>query len=469
MKHEELRMSAKILFLPLFLILFCCVLGCRNKHHSGKDELVRDLPQIKDSGELVVLTLYSSTSYFSYRGQEMGFQYELSEQFAKSQGLKLRIEVAKNVEELIQKLLAGEGDMIAYNLPITKEWKDSLLYCGEEVITHQVVVQQGSRKPLKDVTELIGKDVYVKPGKYYDRLVNLNNELGGGILIHEVTSDSVTVEDLITQVAQGKIPYTIADNDLAKLNKTYYPNLNINLSISFDQRSSWAVRKNSPELAAAANKWHKENLTSPDYKASMKRYFENSKMMPHSPILSLKEGKISHYDDLFKKYSKEIGWDWRILASLAYTESNFDTTAVSWAGAKGLMQLMPATARAMGVPAGKEQNPEESIKAAIKYIAATDRSFSMIPDKQERLNFILASYNAGLGHIYDAMALAKKYGKNNLVWKDNVENFILLKSNEEYFTDPVCKNGYFRGIETYNFVRDIMSRYESYLQKGIKY
>ena len=114
---------------------------------------------------------------------------------------------------------------------------------------------------------------------------------------------------------------------------------------------------------------------------------------------------------------------------------------------------------------GKEQNPEESVKAAIKYIAATDRSFSMIPDKEERLNFILASYNAGLGHIYDAMALAEKYGKNKLVWKDNVENFILLKSNEEYFTDPVCKNGYFRGIETYNFVRDIVSRYESYKKK----
>ena len=202
--------------------------------------------------------------------------------------------------------------------------------------------------------------------------------MGGGIQIHKVTNDSITTEDLITQVAQGKIPYTVADNDLAKLNKTYYPNLNIDLSISFDQRSSWAVRKDCPELAAAATKWHEENMTSPAYTASMKRYFENSKMMPHSPILSLREGKISHYDDLFKKYSKDIGWDWRMLASLAYTESNFDTTAVSWAGAKGLMQLMPATARAMGVPPGKEQNPEESVKAAVKYIAATDRSLSMI-------------------------------------------------------------------------------------------
>lgn len=467
MKNKELRISVRTLIIPFLFILFCCMIGCRHKQHTHKKEIVYDLQQIKDSGELVVLTLYSSTSYFSYRGQEMGFQYELSEQFAKSLGLKLRIEVARNVHELIQKLLAGEGDMIAYNLPITKEWKDSILYCGEEVITHQVIVQQGNgkQKPLKDVTELIGKDIYVKPGKYYDRLVNLNNELGGGIRVHEITNDSISAEDLITQVAQGKIPYTVADNDLAKLNKTYYPNLNINLSISFDQRSSWAVRKNTPELAAAANKWHQENLTSPAYTASMKRYFENSKMMPHSPILSLKEGKISHFDDLFKKYAKEIGWDWRMLASLAYTESNFDTTAVSWAGAKGLMQLMPATARAMGVPAGKEQNPEESIRAAIKYITATDRSFGMIPDKQERLNFILASYNAGLGHIYDAMALAEKHGKNKLVWKDNVENFILLKSNEEYFTDPVCKNGYFRGIETYNFVRDITSRYESYKKK----
>ena len=455
-------MGVRTLIIPLFLVLFCCVFGCKNTRPNPVSENAYDLPQIKDSGELVVLTLYSSTSYFIYRGQEMGFQYELSGQFAKSLGLKLRIEVANSVDELIRKLLAGEGDMIAYNLPVTKEWKDSLIYCGEDIITHQVIVQQGKgkQKPLKDVTELIGKDIYVKPGKYYDRLVNLNNELGSGIQIHKVTNDSITTEDLITQVAQGKIPYTVADNDLAKLNKTYYPNLNIGLSISFDQRSSWAVRKDCPELAAAATKW-----TSPAYTASMKRYFENSKMMPHSPILSLREGKISHYDDLFKKYSKDIGWDWRMLASLAYTESNFDTTAVSWAGAKGLMQLMPATARAMGVPPGKEQNPEESVKAAVKYIAATDRSLSMIPDKQERLSFILASYNAGLGHIYDAMALAEKYGKNKLVWKDNVENFILLKSNEEYFTDPICKNGYFRGIETYNFVRDILSRYESYKKK----
>ena len=431
------------------------------------DEAVGDLQQIKDSGELVVLTLYSSTSYFNYRGQEMGFQYELSEQFAKSLGVKLHVVVARNVQGLINKLLAGEGDIIAYNVPITKELKDSLIYCGEEVITHQVIVQRagGKTKPLTDVTELIGKDVYVKPGKYYDRLVNLDKELGGGIHIHKVTNDSISVEDLITQVSQGKIPYTVADNDVAKLNTTYYPNLNIDLAVSFDQRASWAVRKTSPLLGEAATKWHQENMTSPAYQASSKRYFEISKRTPHGSILSVKDGKISHFDTLFKKYAKDIDWDWRILASLAYTESNFDTTAVSWAGAKGLMQLMPRTARAMGVPPGKEQNPEESIKAAVKYIAATSRSFNAIKDENERMKFVLAAYNAGIGHVLDAMALAEKYGKNKYVWDNSVDNYILLKSNEEYFNDPVCKNGYFRGVETYNFVKEVMSRGEVYKKK----
>lgn len=464
---HRLRTGRKLIFSSVLLLL-CCLLGCKGTpQNSSNPQSTDDLQQIKDSGELTVLTLYSSTSYFIYRGEDMGFQYELSQQFAKSLGVKLKVKVAKNSRELIEKLLAGEGDLIAYTLPITNRWKDSLIYCGEEVITHQVIIQRQSGrgvKPLKDVTELIGKDVYVKPGKHYERLVNLDKELGGGIRIHRVTNDSITAEDLIMQVSQGTIPYTVADNDIARLNKTYYPNLNTELAISFDQRASWAVRKDCPKLAEAANLWHKENMTSPDYTASMKRYFENSKSITHSPILSLKEGKISHYDALFKKYASEIDWDWRLLASLAYTESNFDTTAVSWAGAKGLMQLMPSTARAMGVPPGKEQNPEESVKAATKYIAATAKSFDHLPE-EERINFVLASYNSGIGHVLDAMALAEKYGKNKNVWRDNVETFILLKSEEEYFTDPVCKNGYFRGRETYNFVRDIIARFELYKKK----
>lgn len=444
------------------LLLLSVAAGCIQRNRQV-EKPVHDLEQIQDSGVLRVLTLYSSTSYFQYRGQDMGFQYELAEQFAAYLGVKLEVVVARNVKELTTLLLAGKGDLIAYNLPVTNELRDSIEYCGEETITHQVLVQRNKWRPapLKDVTELIGKEVYVKPDRYLMRMNNLNEEVGGGIIIHNESSDSLSLEDLIMMVAQGKIDYTVADNDVAKLNQTYYPNLEVSMAVSHDQRASWAVRKECTQLAEAVNKWHEENTTSPKYTASMKRYFELSKTKYFYPIMSVSEGKISPYDNLFRQYAKEINWDWRLLASLAYTESNFDTTAVSWAGAKGLMQLMPRTAKAMGVPEGKEQNPEESIKGAVKYIELTASTFKSIP-QPERNKFILAAYNSGTGHIIDAMALAEKYGANKYVWDDNVEKYILLKSHEEYFSDPVCKHGYFRGIETYNFVREITQRYYKY-------
>lgn len=452
------------------LILACiCMLACNQRTQQGSVDIEHyDLPQMKDSGVLVALTLNSSISYFDYRGEPMGFQYELAKQFAQSLGLKLEMKTARSTKELVHMLLQGEGDLIAYPLPVTKLLKDSVAFCGEDIITHQVLVQRNStksKKALTDVTQLIGKEVYAKPGKHLNRLINLNKELGGGILIHEVNNDSISQEDLIMQVANGTIDYAISDNDLARLNKTYYSNLNVSLAVSFDQRASWAVRKTSPLLSEAAELWHQDNVTSPAYKASTKKYFEQSKRLPHGPILSIKDGKISHFDHLFKKYASEIGWDWRELASLAYNESNFDTTAVSWVGAKGLMQLMPRTARAMGIPEGKEQNAEESVKAATKYIAQLSRSFSKVDTPEEKKKFVLGAYNAGIGHVFDAMALAEKYGKNKYLWDDNVEIYIRLKSNEEYFNDPVCKNGYFRGLETYNFVKDILERAEMYKQK----
>ncbi len=452
--------------ISIWILACICMLSCGHRPQNDT-AILQDLPQMKDSGLLVALTLNSSISYFDYRGEPMGFQYELAKQFAESQGLKLEIKTAPDTYELMHMLLSGKGDLIAYPLPNIKEFKDSVLFCGEDVITHQVLVQRnGSKnKPITNVTQLIGKEVYAKPGKYLNRLINLDKELGGGILIRRVDNDSISTEDLIARVASGEIDYAVCDNDLARLNKTYYPNLNISLPISFDQRASWAVRKSSPLLAEVANQWHNNNHTSPAYRASTKRYFEISKRTPQGSILSIKDGKISHFDHLFKKYAKDIGWDWRMLASLAFTESNFDTTAVSWAGAKGLMQLMPHTAKAMGVPEGKEQNPEESIKAATKYLGQTARSFSKIEDPNERIKFVLAAYNGGIGHVFDAMALAEKYGKNKYVWDNNVADFILLKSNEEYFNDPVCKNGYFRGRETYNFVREILTRTEVYKQK----
>ena len=460
---ENVQKYGRACWVGLFLLLLA---ACGNSHQGdGGKAIGVDLPEIRERGELVVLTANSSTSYFDYRGEPMGFQYELAQQFARFLGLRLQLKVVNNPQEMVRCLLEGEGDLIAYNLPVTNHWKDSLLYCGEENITHQVLVQRRGKNRVKDVTELVGKEVHVVPGKYLDRLNNLNDELGGGIEVVVEPSDSVSVEDLMTRVAQGEIDLTIASHELARINRTYYPNLDISLVVSFDQRASWAVRNTSPLLAEAADKWHREAVNSPEFVASAKRYFELDKHTAHGPILSLKDGKISHFDGLFRQYAQEIGWDWRLLASLAYTESNFDPTVVSWAGARGLMQLMPATSRAMGVPPGKDQDPEESIKAGVKYIARLQQIFSKVPDAEERQKFVLAAYNAGVGHVTDAMALAEKYGRNRYVWEHHVAHFILLKSHEEYYTDPVCKSGYFRGTETYNFVMEVIRRAALYQEK----
>ncbi len=453
-------------FMVLLVIAFITIPFIINRDEEV--EIIHDdLEQIIEDGELIVLTINSYASYFNYREVPMGFQYELAQGFAKSLGVELKVKVLNSEVELVNALLNGEGDLIAYNLAITNDRKKELIYCGKENISHQVLVQRNGKELLRDVTQLVGKEVYVMPGKYEERLDNLNNELGGGIIIKEVSQDSITNEDLIEMVAKGKIDYTVTNNELAKINKTYNPNINISLEISFDQRSAWAVRKTSPKLAEAADKWHRENINSAEFEASARRYFELNKHTPQGSILSLKDGRISYYDDLFRKYASQINWDWRLLAALVYTESNFNPSAVSWAGARGLMQLMPSTARAFGVPAGMESDPEQSIKGGVRYIADLQKIFSKIEDKKERIMFVLASYNAGIGHVFDAMALADKYGKDKYVWNGNVAVYMLLKNREEYYKDPVCKSGYFRGTETYNFVRDVLARADMYI-KNIK-
>ena len=448
-------------FLLSLLVVVSFMFSC---NEAQKTEYV-DLPQIIEKGELVALTISSPTSYFNYRGKEMGFHYDVADMFAKSLGLSLVIKQAHDEDELIRMLMGGKGDLIAYDLHMTNMMKDSITYCGMENVNHQVLVQRRGKQSMRNVTQLVGKEVYVLPGRSSQRMENLNDELGGGVRVKEISHDSVSVEDLITWVSQGKIDYTVANNQVARFNRNFYHNLDISMVISFDQRSSWAVRKTSPLLAEAVSKWHKENMDSPEVKTSIKRYFESSKKVSRGTILSLEEGKISLYDDLFRKYSKEIGWDWRMLAALAFTESNFNPDIVSWAGARGLMQLMPVTSHAMGMPEGMESDPEESIKAAVKYIATLQRLFRKIENPEEKINFVLASYNAGAGHVIDAMELAEKYGRNRYIWKHNVEHYILLKSNEEYYLDPVCKNGYFRGAETYNFVKTVQERTRIYQSK----
>ena len=179
--------------------------------------------------------------------------------------------------------------------------------------------------------------------------------------------------------------------------------------------------------------------------------------------LDLSDGQISKYDNWFKKYASRIGWDWRLLASQSFQESRFNPKAKSWAGARGLMQLMPRTAKAYNLPIKKMNDPEASIATSVKMIDDLDKMLmKKVPDDRERQKFILACYNGGIGHVTDAMALAEKYGMDPTKWDDNVEKAVLMKSNPEYYNDPVVKYGYMRGRETAGYVDRIMKYYDRF-------
>ncbi len=182
-------------------------------------------------------------------------------------------------------------------------------------------------------------------------------------------------------------------------------------------------------------------------------------------MLNRQNGIISHYDDLFQRYAPHIRWDWRLLAAQCYQESTFDPQAKSWAGACGLMQIMPSTADHLGLARSAIYHPEKNIAAAVRYIAELEQSFSDIPDRMERTKFVLAAYNGGGFHIRDAMALARKHGRNSQHWRE-VEPFVLGLQQPEYYNDPVVRSGYMRGSETVGYVRSIQERWNGY--RGIK-
>jgi membrane-bound lytic murein transglycosylase F len=383
------------------------------------------------------------------------------------------VSVSNDIEKNFSDLVEGKVDMIAMNLTVTSERKAVVEFTEPLLQTRQVLVQ---RKPMqwekmnkrqeesaliRNQLDLAGKVVYVQAGSVYEaRLRSLSNEIGGGIEIREVNMDT---EQLIQRVALGEIDYSVCDENVGLVNTTYYPQLDVGTAISFPQQMAWALKPHSDSLKKVLDQWIIDYRKSSRYAILYNKYFENrqTNRSIQSDYYTLGRGKISQYDDIIKLESDKIGWDWRLLASVIYQESRFNPEAVSWAGAFGLMQLMPTTATSYGIT--KDSSPEEQIRAGVSFINWLDDRFKdVITDPNERIKFVLASYNIGLGHIQDARRLAERYESDPNTWYGSVDEWLMKKADPVYYSDPVVKHGYARGIETHNFVKDILDRYEHY-------
>ncbi|MDE6091002.1 MAG: transglycosylase SLT domain-containing protein [Duncaniella sp.] len=452
--------------LSLTSMLFSCG---GNSDKTASDNQSDETHKFPDT--LRVATLYSPEAYFIYRGQEMGYDFELVTALAADKDMILKMEIAPSLSRAVEMLDSGYVDLIAYEVPVTAEYKDRVVPCGPENITTQVLVQpiKGETELITDVTDLVGKDVYVESeSKYEARIRNLNQEVGGGINIHTVDRDTLITEDLIAMVSEGKIPLTVVDSDIARINKTYYSDLDITLPLSFEQRSSWAVAPDKAWLGDSINAWLNSENPRQEQAQLLKRYFELSKNDPNSKYYAANGVGVSPFDHLFKRYAEDYDWDWKLLASQAYVESKFDSTAVSWAGARGMMQIMPRTAKGYGQTAKSVMKNDVAVETALKLLNDLDKQLTpKVPDENERKKFVLAAYNSGLGHVNDAINLAKKYGLNPQKWDGNVAKAILWKSNPKYYKDPVVRFGYSRGRETYDYVNRIYAFYNRAKTKAI--
>ena len=468
------KVYSSLILLLILVFTGACNSGGQKKGGKEAAQKVPDLEEILTAGKIRVVTNYNSTNYFVYKGQPMGYQFELLQEFATFIGVKLEVTVNNDLQTNFEALQNGLIDIIASNLPVMRESEDYIAYTAHHSFSRQVLVQQayssdqkGSNNIqyntlIRNQLDLAGKSIYVQKGSaYVQRLRNLANEIGDSIHIVEIPD--YEVEQLVELVAAGEIPYTVCDENLAIVNLNFYPNLDVETPVSFPQKQAWAVNKNAPELLNAINNWMVSFTQTPRYQRIYQKYFLNKRSihLVDAGFHSIKGGQVSVYDELIKEESQRFDMDWRLIASIIYQESRFIPDAESWAGALGLMQLMPETAERFGVQS--ITSPRDNIRGGMQLLQWLDERLALrVEDSNERLKFVLAAYNVGIGHVLDAMKLAEKYGMNPTIWNDNVDFFLLHKSDPKYYNDPVVEFGYCRGEEPYQYVREILERYDHY-------
>jgi membrane-bound lytic murein transglycosylase F len=468
------RLNYVICFLSATIIFFT-LQGCQGSDGElepfQKNPIQIDLPEILQKGKLTILAENSSTSFFIYRGKRMGFEYELLKEFCRELGVELEVKIVNNLDDLIAMLNDGEGDIIACNYTVTKERKRIIDFSIPFLKTPQVLIQRkpnGWRKTkpslwskfvIRDPNDLARKIIHVWKNSSYDqRLCHLQEEIGDTIFISG-EEGQMSSEELIEMVAEGLIDYTVAEENIAKVNKQFFDNLDIATPLSVRQKIAFGLRKTSPLLKTRIDRWLKQFMSKNIYRYLNSKYFELQDLPVKAEefVIHIRNGRLSNFDTQFKQAASKYSWDWMLLASIAYKESRFNPNAQGFGGAYGMMQFMPSIGPLYGV--FPESTPEQQILGGMLKLAKDFKSWKSIPDRMQREKFTIATYNAGRSHVEDAQRLARKYGLDPLRWDDNVELMMLNLSKSKYYRDPVVQNGALRGSRTFSYVRTIYKRY----------
>jgi membrane-bound lytic murein transglycosylase F len=431
---------------------------------APKSSLPLGIATIKQRGVLRVLTRNNGQTYFVLRGRRMGFDYELVEKLAQRLGEELEVVVPTNWGDLLPMLQRGEGDLIAAAVTVTDERAKQVAFARPYALTHTRVVWAKGQQRIKNPEDLAGKTVHVRRfSAYYDILERLSAQfeaVGMPPVEIVIEGESLETEQLVVDAVGGKIPYTLCDYHICLENKHYLPNLVIGPVISEPRPLAWAVNREAPDLLEEVNAFFGELRKSGELQQVYSRYYQQ----PRSQAQRMKDeynvdksGRVSPFDDIFKRVGHARGVDWRLLASIAYQESRFDPKARHWHGGEGLFGMHLGTAKQLG--AANLDDPENATDAAAQQLAAMRVKFSQIPDDGEQVKMAVAGYHDGTEHITDARILASQQNLNPDMWRD-VAKVLPLLSKPEYAAKT--QHGYVRGAETVTYVEEIWARYRAF-------
>ena len=422
-----------------------------------------DLPEMQRRGVLRVITRNNAATFFLWRGEQVGFEFELLREFAERQNLHVEVVIAPQHASLFEMLVRGHGDIAAASLPI-----EALPQSSDVVMTrpfnyvNDYLVARRDDDSILGIEDLAGRAVTVRRSSAHWHTLERFRDSGLKLDIVPAPENAET-EALIAAVGEGRLDLTVAASHVLDIELGYRTDVRKAFTLRGPVALGWGVRRNNPQLLAALDDFLEKEYRGLFFNVVYQKYFENpSRMQLHRKDRVDHEHAdgLSPYDVLVKREAAAHGFDWPLIVAQMYQESRFNPRARSPAGAIGLMQLLPRTAREFRVT--NLRDPEQSIRAGVAYFAWLHSRFESELTVKDRIWFALAAYNAGFGHVRDARQLASQRGLDPNRWFDNVEEAMWLLSKRAYYRDTT--HGYVRGREVVNYVREIRERYRSYLQ-----
>ena len=416
----------------------------------------RDWAAILAAKRLRMLTVNAPTTYYLWRGELLGYEYELVRLFAEAHDLELEVIVARDTNALIDGLLTGRGDLIAAGLtPTPTRVERGLEFSRRYLATRETFVTAAA--PITDLDGLAGRRVVVNPSTSHAATLQALPVPQPFTIDHVERSTAM----ILAGVADGTYDATLVDSQHAELAATFDEALTLGLALEPAQGLAWAVRQGSDDLLRELNAFIDENYSGYAFNVLRNKYFVNKRRMSRQREHRVTSDVLSPYDDIVRPLAQSADFDWRLVVAQMYQESGFDPERVSFAGARGLMQVLPSTAEEVGIDPAHLAQPEPGITAGVRYLAWTRERFPNLP-VGEQLWFALAAYNAGPGHVRDGRRLASRLGLDGSLWFDNVEAAMLKLAEPEYAS--LAAHGYVRGTEVVQYVGDIRDRFGAYVE-----